>query len=90
MLCRPASPNSSWAVTDIASQIRSAIQSILDGEGDGWQVGQFVLAMGIERWRGEGVESSAWVWAPPDQPEWMSCGLLESAREMMRETSDTD
>jgi hypothetical protein len=46
--------------------------------------------MGIERWRGEGVESSAWVWAPPDQPEWMSCGLLESAREMMRETSDTD
>lgn len=63
------------------SVIRAAIQALLNAsETDHWQVSQFVLALGLERIDSEGrVESTPWVWAPPDQPEWATDGLLQAA-----------
>ena len=75
-------------MTDIADRLRAVIQEILDDDGDGWMLTQFVLCLGIER-VADGVESAAWYWAPPEQAEWMTAGLLEAAREI-RETSDNE
>ena len=62
--------------------IRQAIQTMLDECGDGWQVAQFVVVMGLERVRDGEIESSPWLWAPPQQPDWQTDGLLEAATEM--------
>lgn len=70
-----------------ASQIRAAVQAMLDDLGDGWKVDQLVICMGLER-IGR-VESTPWLWAPPDQPEWQTDGLLAAAVDM-RDTADID
>ena len=71
-------------------QIRDAIQAVLDAEGDGWVVGPFVVALGLEKVaEGGQVESTAWVWAPADQPDWVTDGLLRAAVEL-REDADID
>lgn len=65
--------------------VRDAIQSrILDAEGDGWSLGQYVVCMGLQRIAPDGsVESTAWYWAPNGQPDWQSLGLLECAQDML-------
>lgn len=65
--------------------VRDAIQSrILDAEGDGWTLGQYVVCMGLQRISSDGrVESTAWYWAPDGQPDWQSLGLLECAQDML-------
>ena len=71
-------------------RLRNAIQKLLNAEGDGWVLDQFVLALGLQRVNSEGdVESTAWVWAPAEQPEWQTDGLLQAASEL-REGSDID
>ena len=71
-------------------RLRNAIQKLLNAEGDGWVLDQFVLALGLQRVNSEGdVESTAWVWAPAEQPEWQTDGLLQAASEL-REDSDID
>lgn len=66
---------------ELAAAIRRAVQAVLDADGDGYHVAQFVVCMGIERVTGDGeLESAPWIWAPPGQPEWMTDGLLESAQ----------
>lgn len=69
---------------DLTAAVRAAIQAILDASDDpGWQVAQFVICMGLERVTGDGeLDSSAWLWAPPHQAEWMTDGLLESATDL--------
>lgn len=67
-------------MTDHAANIRAAIQAAIDDAGDGFQVAQFVVCMGLERISSQGdLESAPWLWAPPGQPEWMTDGLLEAA-----------
>jgi hypothetical protein len=71
-------------------RLRNAIQKLLNAEGDGWILDQFVLALGLQRVNSEGdVESTAWVWAPAEQPDWQTDGLLQAASEL-REDSDID
>lgn len=72
------------------ADLRAAIQAWLDSHGDGWSVGHCVVVMGLERTTDEGgVESVAWLWAPPEQPEWMTDGLLIAA-ERMRDAADME
>jgi hypothetical protein len=70
-------------------RLRNAIQKVLNEEGDGWIVGQFVLALGLEKMVDGAIESTAWVWAPADQPDWVTDGLLRAASEL-REDADID
>lgn len=65
--------------------IRDAIQEhILDAAGDGWTLAQYVLAMGLQKIEPDGtVSSTAWAWAPPNQPGWQSMGLLEFGQEIL-------
>lgn len=79
---------------DPAAAIRAAVQLLLDAAGDGWNIAQFVISMGLERVNSDGeLEATSWLWAPPSQPEWMTDGLLDSAHElrlMAGEISDDD
>lgn len=71
-------------------KLRAAIQAILDGEGEGWTLGPFVVVMGIERIQDDGeVDGCSWYWTPRNQAEWMTTGLLESAIEM-RSSADVE
>ena len=70
-------------------RLRNAIQRVLNEEGDGWIVGQFVLALGLEKMVDGVIESTAWVWAPADQPDWITDGLIRAASEL-REDADID
>lgn len=65
--------------------VRDAIQArILDAEGDGWTLSQYVICMGLQRMSSDGtVESTAWVWSPTGQPDWQSLGLLEVGQDML-------
>lgn len=70
--------------------IRQAIQQLLDAAGDGWVVDQFVLSLGLQRMNSSGeIESSAWVWAPSEQPDWQTDGLLQASLDM-RDEADVD
>jgi hypothetical protein len=71
-------------------RLRNAIQKLLNQEGDGWVLNEFVLALGLQKMNSEGeVESTAWVWAPADQPDWITDGLLRAASEL-REDADIE
>jgi len=71
--------------------LRSAIQQLLNVEGDGWQLDDFVLALGLQRINGDGiVESTAWVWSPAEQADWKTDGLLRAALELRTIDIDTD
>jgi hypothetical protein len=67
----------------LANKVRAAVQDILDAEGDGFMAAQFVICMGLERFDAAGrIESMPWIWAPAEQAEWMTNGLLESALDL--------
>lgn len=67
----------------LADKVRAAVQAILDAEGDGFMAAQFVICMGLERFDSAGrIESVPWIWAPSEQAEWMTNGLLESALDL--------
>lgn len=85
---RPGADPVADPVTDAQARLRDAIQAVLDEQGDGWDIGQYVLALGLERIRDGVIESTAWVWAPPQQPEWQTDGLLLAACDL-RDTADT-
>lgn len=71
--------------------LREAIQRLLNSLGDGWTVTQYVVAMGLERMDSEGaVEATAWYWAPSEQPDWQTSGLLDEAKEMHLEACQPD
>jgi hypothetical protein len=42
--------------------------------------------MGLERIHDAKIESCGWIWAPPDQADWMTIGLLEAGLEMRAES----
>lgn len=66
-----------------ADAIRAAVQAMLDACGDGYQAGQIVVAMGLERVGPDGtVEAIPWCWAPDDQADWQTSALLEAALDL--------
>lgn len=73
----------------MVSDIRAAIQQILDEAGDGWTLSHFVVVVGLERMSSSGVESTAWLYMPDGQPAYVTDGLLASA-ERMFEDADAD
>lgn len=63
-----------------AEAVRHYIQQMLDNAGDGWNLAQYVLCMGLERVTPNGeLECTAWVWSPPHQADWMTDGLLQAS-----------
>jgi len=45
--------------------------------------------MGLERVTADGeLESSPWIWAPGQQPDWQTDGLLDAAMEMRHSVID--
>ena len=75
-----------------AQMMRHAIQIMLNNSGDGWQLAQYVLCLGLERVNSEGeLECTPWVWSPQGQADWMTDGLLQAASDMRCEADiDTD
>lgn len=74
----------------MTDELRDAIQRLLDEAGDGWTVTQFVVAMGLVRITSDGrLEAIPWHWAPPDQPDWQTVGLLNEAVDRL-ESADYD
>lgn len=69
--------------------IHAAIQALLDSHGDGYQLAEHVIVMGLERVDGDGIESTIWYWAPADQPLWKTGGLIEMGARMV-EAADAD
>ena len=74
-----------------AEFLRAAIQRLIN-DGDGWLVDDFVLALGLQRMNSDGrIESVPWVWAPEDQADWKTDGLLRAALELRQDADiDTD
>lgn len=68
--------------------IREAIQAMLDGVGDGYQLGPFVISMGLERLTGEGVEGTHWYCIPTGQATWITAGLLMATEDMIHQDVD--
>ena len=74
-----------------ARKIREAIQALLDAEGDGWTVTEFVIVMGIERFDAAGnIEADDWTWSPTEQPDWKNAGLLTTAFDKRYQTDHED
>lgn len=70
--------------------IRAALQKLINADGEGWQVSDFVIAVGLQRLQADGtLDSTPWVWAPPNQPEWHTDGLLRAAQEL-RDDAEID
>ena len=63
----------------MSDDIRAAIQRLLDEEGEGWTVGPYVVAMGLERVFDGRIESTSWAYGPEDQQAWVTTGLLVDA-----------
>lgn len=76
-------------MTPAEQQLRAALQALLDEQGDGYSVAQYVIAFGLERIVDGRIESAAWVWSPPQQADWQTDGLLLAACEL-RDTADID
>ncbi len=62
--------------------VESAIQALLDSHGDGWTLSAFVVVCGLEKvvpdnHGGDGhVQSTPWLYVPPNQPDWVTTGLM--------------
>lgn len=67
--------------------IVAAVQAALDGCGDGWTLSHLVVVVGLERVTAAGVESTAWMFTPDNQPDYIVDGLLLAA-ERMRDNAD--
>lgn len=71
-------------------KIRQALQALLDQEGDGWHIRDWCVVMGLERIDAAGrVDTTAWMTAPTDQPDWVTDGLI-AAGEDMRANAEID
>lgn len=75
-------------MTNPIQAIRAAVQALLDADEDcGWVCEQLVVCMGLERIVDGRVEAVPWVWAPPEQPDWQTTGLLHEAVGLLHDRS---
>lgn len=65
--------------------VRKAIQSLLDEDGEGWQVDDYVICVGLERIEDGHIETAAWYYAPVEQAEHCTDGLLNAATALRQE-----
>lgn len=72
-----------------AAGIVAAVQDALDKCGDGWTLSHLVVVVGLERVTAAGVESTAWMFTPDNQPDYIVDGLLLAA-ERMRDNADIE
>jgi len=73
----------------MSDPIRAGIQQYLDELGDGWHLAHYVIALGIERVTADGnIESTPWYYAPPNQAEYVTDGLLDAVQDMRIEPAD--
>lgn len=71
--------------------IGDAIQDTLNTEGEDWHAAGYILIVGCQRVSPDGeMESQAFRYIAPDQPPWVTRGLLDEAHEGARESSDED
>jgi len=69
--------------------LRAAIQQQLNNCGDGWSVAHWVVAVGLERVTADGaVESATWAITPPEQPDYVTDGLLLAVEEARANIND--
>ena len=59
-----------------AQAVEAALQLLLDSCGDGWTLSGYVVVMGLEKVEPDRVSSTSWVYAAPNQPAWVTTGLL--------------
>jgi hypothetical protein len=74
----------------VDDEIEEAIQNLLDKEGDGWTLTQYVVVMGIARMTDSGIEAIAWYYKPDAQPDWQTEGLLRNGLEIHINSEDED
>ncbi|MCV7210531.1 DUF7213 family protein [Mycolicibacterium canariasense] len=61
-------------------RIAEAIQELLNREGDGWTLSNYIVAMQLQRLSPEGeIEGTDWSWAPRSQPTSTNRAMLQEA-----------
>ena len=64
-------------------RLRSALQYLLNCEGDGWQLSHYVVVLGLQRMDARGgVENTVWMTVPQEQPDYVTDGLVTASEEM--------
>jgi hypothetical protein len=66
----------------VSDSIRAGIQQVLDEDGGGWRTAHYVVAVGLERIVDGEIETAAWLYAEPNQPNYITDGLLLKAEEL--------
>lgn len=65
------------------AHLRVALQYLLDTvDGEGWVLSDYVVVVGLRRMNGMVVESSAWPISHPEQPDYVTDGLIAAAEDM--------
>jgi len=65
------------------SNLRVALQYLLDCEGDGWQMCHYVVCLGLQRMDQTGeITTTSWMAIPVEQADYITDGLIMSAEEM--------
>ncbi|MCH9729822.1 MAG: hypothetical protein K0U84_09135 [Actinomycetia bacterium] len=71
-----------------AQAVEAALQLLLDSCGDGWTLANYVVVMGLQKVDDDGVASEAWVYPAPNQPHWVTTGLLVETDGLFARTED--
>jgi hypothetical protein len=66
----------------MSRHIRDGIQETLDADGSGWCVSHYAAAVGLSRIIDGEMQTAFWLYAPTDQAEYITDGLLSAAEEM--------
>lgn len=71
--------------------LRACLQYLLDCEGDGWLLTDYVAVVGLRRITSDGyVESTSWTIHPHEQADYITDGLLTAAEDMRARCTFTD
>lgn len=77
-------------MSDPYGDLRTALQHLLNCEGEGWILTDYVAVVGLQRLNPSGVvESTAWPISPRDQPDYITDGLLAAAEDIRARCSYT-
>lgn len=68
--------------------IEAAMQLLLDSCGDGYTLSAYVIVMGLEKVTEDGIASASWVVPAPNQPGWVTTGLLTETDSLVTTPDD--